>query len=69
MEAQKSQIRFEMETMAALMGAISKTCARKCLYKMDDPELEVAELACTDRCVLKFLQAQNQVSHTWLVHR
>ena len=45
-----------------LMNGIAKMCARKCIYKHDDPELEVAEMACADRCVTKFLQAQNQVA-------
>ncbi len=47
-----------------LMNGIAKMCARKCIYKHDDSELEVAEMACADRCVTKFLQAQNQVAQS-----
>lgn len=40
---------------------IAKTCSKKCIYKHDDSELEIAEMACADRCVTKFMQAQNLV--------
>ncbi len=36
------------------------------MYKHDDGELEIAEMACADRCVTKFMQAQNLVRITFL---
>jgi hypothetical protein len=36
------------------------------MYKHDDGELEIAEMACADRCVTKFMQAQNLVRMLFL---
>lgn len=36
-------------------------CNKKCVVKQTDGELSVGEMSCTDRCVGKYLQAQEKV--------
>lgn len=36
-------------------------CFAKCMGKMVDPDLNVGEMSCVDRCVMKYMQVQNQV--------
>ena len=42
---------------------MSQTCGRKCLVRYHDGELAVGEMACIDRCVGKYMQAQEKVGH------
>jgi hypothetical protein len=44
------------------LRSMSKSCFRKCVDKFKEGELATAEQACVDRCVLKYLAVQNQVS-------
>lgn len=39
---------------------MSQSCFKKCIVKQSD-ELSVGELSCIDRCVGKYMQAQDQV--------
>lgn len=36
-------------------------CAKKCIVRYTDGELAVGEMACVDRCVGKYMQAQEKV--------
>ncbi len=39
---------------------MAKVCFKKCVVN-NDAELSVGELSCTDRCVGKYMQAQEKV--------
>ena len=40
---------------------MSQTCAKKCIVRYTDGDLAVGEMACVDRCVGKYMQAQERV--------
>jgi import inner membrane translocase subunit TIM10 len=40
---------------------MAQTCAKKCIVRYTDGELAVGEMACIDRCVGKYMQAQEKV--------
>lgn len=40
---------------------MSQTCAKKCIVRYNDGDLAVGEMACVDRCVGKYMQAQEKV--------
>jgi import inner membrane translocase subunit TIM10 len=40
---------------------MSQTCAKKCVVHYHDGDLAVGEMACVDRCVGKYMQAQEKV--------
>ena len=43
------------------ISRMSATCFKKCVVNYHDGELAVGELACIDRCIGKYLMAQNKV--------
>jgi len=43
---------------------MSGSCAKKCVVKYTDGDLNVAEMLCVDRCVGKYMQAQEAVGNT-----
>ncbi len=51
----------EMEMMTDLFNRMSATCYKKCIPKHADPDLSVGEMACTDRCVGKYMDAHERV--------
>lgn len=40
---------------------MSEGCFRKCVTAYHDGELSVGEMTCTDRCVGKYMEAQEKV--------
>jgi mitochondrial import inner membrane translocase subunit TIM10 len=40
---------------------MSQSCAKKCVVRYTDGDLAVGEMACVDRCVGKYMQAQEKV--------
>jgi len=55
------QARFEMEGLTDYFNRIKDTCFAKCVTKMNNPDLEVGEATCVDRCVSKYMEAQTVV--------
>ena len=43
------------------LSRMTSSCFKKCVIAQHDSELQVGEMACIDRCVGKYMQAQNQV--------
>lgn len=37
------------------------SCNKKCVVRYNEPDLNVGEMACVDRCVGKYMQAQEKV--------
>jgi import inner membrane translocase subunit TIM10 len=37
------------------------TCSKKCVVRYNEGDLNVGEMACVDRCVGKYMQAQEKV--------
>jgi import inner membrane translocase subunit TIM10 len=40
---------------------MANVCSKKCLVKYPNPELEIGEMTCIDRCVGKYMQAGEKV--------
>lgn len=61
--------KLEMQAVTDSFGKMTETCYKKCFVGKSnlhngDPELNVGELTCTDRCVGKYLEAQKKVGET-----
>ena len=50
--------------MTNLFNRLSESCFDKCVVKLSpsNPELAVGELACDDRCAIKYMEAQTIIS-------
>jgi len=59
--AQMEAAMFELKTISDMYQKMSAACFRKCVLSLSEAELNVGELSCTDRCVAKYLQAQEKV--------
>ena len=51
----------EMEFTQDMFQRMTRMCFKKCVPKLQEPDLNVAEMTCVDRCVAKFLVAHRKV--------
>ena len=56
-----SLAKIEAEMFADLFNKMSITCFKKCVVRHVSPDMTVGEMSCVDRCVGKYLQAQEKV--------
>lgn len=56
--------KIEAEVMTEMFHKMGDTCFRKCVVRHTDGELAVGEMTCIDRCVGKYLMAQERVGDT-----
>jgi mitochondrial import inner membrane translocase subunit TIM10 len=54
--------KIQAEVMADCFDRIIKTCNTKCIPKIYNNELAIGEIQCVDRCVGKYLEAQELVT-------
>jgi import inner membrane translocase subunit TIM10 len=47
--------------MTDYFNRMIKVCNKKCVVKFNEPDLQVGEMSCVDRCVGKYMQAQEKV--------
>lgn len=47
--------------MTDFFHKMSKSCFKKCVVKQNEPDLAVGEMSCIDRCVGKYMNAQEKV--------
>lgn len=52
----RASIRAEVRALNELNTRIVSECHQKCVPKPRDGELSIAEMACVDRCVPKFVE-------------
>jgi hypothetical protein len=52
----RATIRAEVRALNELNSRIVAECHQKCVPKPRDGELAIAEMACVDRCVPKFVE-------------
>ena len=53
--------KIEAEVMTEMFNKMSSSCWKKCVVKQTDGELSVGEMSCVDRCVGKYMQAQEKI--------
>ena len=52
----------EMEMYQVLFTKLTSSCFNKCASrKHKDPDLQLGEMSCIDRCVSKYMEAQEKV--------
>ena len=47
--------------MTEFFNRMIHSCNKKCVVKFNEPDLQVGEMSCVDRCVGKYMQAQEKV--------
>ncbi|BAM39376.1 Tim10 [Theileria orientalis] len=51
----------ELVGMADMLRRMRDSCWNKCISSVKNPQLDVGEISCTDRCVNKYLDIHTQV--------
>ena len=59
--ATKHEIDLQVSAVNALHAHAVSACFSKCVPRPRDGELSIGEMACVDRCVPKYLEAQELV--------
>jgi len=54
--------KIQAEVMSDCFDRIIATCNKKCIPKHYNPDLAIGEIQCVDRCVGKYMQAQDLVT-------
>lgn len=52
---------YQIEAVTDFFSRISTVCFDKCMTRMKEADLNVAEMTCLDRCVVKYMEAQTIV--------
>ena len=52
----------ELRGMTSLFNRLAETCFDKCVSKFSQSDLQVGELACDDRCALKYMETQTIIA-------
>ena len=50
----------QVEGVTDMFNRMADLCFKQCIHKFKEPELNVGEMSCIDRCVGKFLAAQEK---------
>ena len=53
---------YKAEVMTDYFNRMIQVCNKKCVVKFNEPDLQVGEMSCVDRCVGKYMQAQEKVN-------
>ena len=57
-----AQQKMEIAFTTNMFNKMVKNCFRKCVPKLtEEPDLNVAEMTCVDRCVSKYMKFHNKV--------
>mmetsp|Transcript_10487 Transcript_10487/g.15984 ORF Transcript_10487/g.15984 Transcript_10487/m.15984 type:complete len:98 (+) Transcript_10487:91-384(+) len=51
----------DLEMYTDMFNRMSSVCAKKCITKFSDSDLQVGEMTCIDRCTGKYMHAQGMV--------
>jgi import inner membrane translocase subunit TIM10 len=58
-----SVAKMEADLLSDMFGKMGHTCFKKCVTRYTDGEMSVGEMTCVDRCVGKYLMAQERVGN------
>jgi len=53
--------KLEMEGVTDMFNKMGELCFQKCLGRYNEPDLNVGEMSCTDRCVSKYMEAHRKI--------
>mmetsp|Transcript_2901 Transcript_2901/g.6747 ORF Transcript_2901/g.6747 Transcript_2901/m.6747 type:complete len:103 (+) Transcript_2901:68-376(+) len=53
--------KIQAEGATDLYNRMADVCFEKCIGKYNEPDLNVGEMSCTDRCVSKFMESYKKV--------
>lgn len=54
----------ELKGMTNLFNSLSNACFNKCIQKFNTADLAVGELACDDRCAIKYMETQTLIAES-----
>jgi len=59
--AQEQELLEEIKKMESVFDRVRGACFNKCIKRFAESELTLGEMACVDRCVVKYLKVQAKV--------
>jgi len=62
-QEKEKELLEEIKKMEAVFDRVRGACFNKCIKRFAEAELSLGEVACVDRCVVKYLKVQTKVEN------